>query len=46
MHIFTHEKELFKLTVEEMSPSERTLNLIRQLAYTYRVANSQAYCLN
>ena len=46
MQIFTLEKELFRLLVEEMSPSERTLNLVRQIAYTYRVRNHQAYCLN
>ncbi len=33
-------------TPEETTPSERVLNLIRQLAYTYRVVNGQAYCLN
>ena len=33
-------------TPEEKTPSERVLNLIRQLAYTYRVVNGQAYCLN
>jgi len=37
MQIFTH---------EEMTPSERTLRIIRQIAYTYRVVNQQAYCLN
>lgn len=37
MQIFTH---------EEMTPSEKTLKLIRQIAYTYRVFNGQAYCLN
>lgn len=37
MQIFTH---------EETTPSERTLRLIKQLAYTYRVVNGQAYCLN
>ena len=38
MQIFTH---------EEMTPSKKTLNFIKQLAYTYRVAtNGQAYCLN
>ena len=29
-----------------MTPSEKTLNFIKQLAYTYRVVNNQAYCLN
>ena len=33
-------------TREETTPSERTLRLIKQLAYTYRVTNNQAYCLN
>ena len=33
-------------TREETTPSEKVLNLIRQFAYTYRVANGQAYCLN
>lgn len=33
-------------TREERTPSERTLKLIKQLAYTYRVVNGQAYCLN
>ncbi|WP_255416448.1 hypothetical protein [Prevotella sp. OH937_COT-195] len=37
-------------TTEEMKPSEQTLNLIRQIAYAYRVFNnngkSQFYCLN
>ena len=37
MKIFTH---------EEMNPSERVVRLIRQIAYTYRVSNRQAYCLN
>jgi hypothetical protein len=37
MKIFTH---------EEMTPSEKTLKFIKQLAYTYRVVNNQAYCLN
>jgi hypothetical protein len=29
-----------------MKPSEKVLRLIKQLAYTYRVTNHQAYCLN
>ena len=37
-------------TSEELKPSEKTLNLIKQIAYTYRtfVSNSgvQSYCLN
>jgi len=37
MNIFTH---------EEITPSERVIRLIKQIAYTYRVVNQQAYCLN
>ena len=37
MKIFTH---------EEMTPSEKTIKLIKQIAYTYRVVKQQAYCLN
>lgn len=37
-------------TSEELKPSEKTLNLIRQIAYTYRTfmteAGSRSYCLN
>lgn len=33
-------------TYEEMNPSEKTLKLIKEIAYTYRVINHQAYCLN
>ena len=37
-------------TPEEMKPSEHVLNMIRQIAYTYRVLNingkNEAYCLN
>ena len=37
-------------TLEETSPSETTLNLIRQIAHTYRVLHlkdsSVSYCLN
>lgn len=33
-------------TREETTPSEKTLQFIKQLAYTYRVANNRAYCLN
>lgn len=46
MQIFTREKELIRMAVEEMTPSERTLQMVRQLAYTYRVMNNRAYCLN
>ena len=37
MQIFTH---------EETTPSEKVLTFIKELAYTYRVSNGQAYCLN
>ena len=33
-------------TREETTPSERVINFIKELAYTYRVANNQTYCLN
>ena len=33
-------------TPEETSPNEKVLNIIRQIAYTYRVVKGQAYCLN
>jgi hypothetical protein len=37
-------------TSEELKPSEKTLNLIRQIAYTYRTfmteAGTRSYCLN
>lgn len=37
-------------TPEELQPSEQTLNLIRQIAYTYRVINinnkQESLCLN
>ena len=33
-------------TLEEMTPSEKVVKLIKQIAYTYRVTNNQAYCLN
>ncbi len=31
---------------EGLKPSEKTLKFIRDFAYTYRVKNGQAYCLN
>jgi hypothetical protein len=31
---------------EGVKPSEKTLQFIRDFAYTYRVSNGQAYCLN
>ena len=33
-------------TREEMTPSEKTLKKIKLFAYTYRVKNGMAYCLN
>ena len=40
--------ELF--TQEELKPSEKTLNIIRQIAYTYRAikvnGKLETYCLN
>ncbi len=37
-------------TLEEMKPSEHVLNMIRQIAYSYRVmkvnGKNEAYCLN
>lgn len=41
---------MFNFTQEDYSPSESTLNVIRQIAYTYRVFNQNgqisSYCLN
>jgi hypothetical protein len=31
---------------EGLKPSEKTLKFIKEFAYTYRVANGQAYSLN
>ena len=31
---------------EGLRPSEKTLNFIRSFAYSYRVKNGQAFCLN
>lgn len=37
-------------TKEDLKPSEKTLNIIRQVAYTYRVikinGRNEVYCLN
>jgi hypothetical protein len=33
-------------TPKNLKPRESTLNIIRQIAYTYRVANSQVLCIN
>ena len=32
-------------TYEEMNPSKKTIELIKKIAYTYRVENQQSYCL-
>ncbi len=41
---------MMHFTHEELSPSEKTLNLIKQIAYTYRAhrmgSSVQMYCLN
>ncbi|MDD6854439.1 MULTISPECIES: hypothetical protein [Prevotella] len=41
---------IHNFTNEDFNPSERTLNLIRQIAYTYRTVEingrKEAYCLN
>ena len=31
---------------EGLRPSEKTLKFIKDFAYSYRVKNGQAYCLN
>jgi hypothetical protein len=31
---------------EGLKPRQRTLQLIKEFAYNYRVKNGQAYCLN
>ncbi len=40
----------YYITPEEIKPSEKTLNIIRQVAYTYRVieidGHNEYYCLN
>jgi hypothetical protein len=33
-------------TQEETTPSEKVIKFIKELAYTYRVVNNQALCLN
>ncbi len=33
-------------TLEETTPSEKTIRFIKELAHTYRVVNNQALCLN
>lgn len=37
-------------TQEDLNPSEKTLSIIRQIAYTYRVmtmnGKTETYCLN
>lgn len=46
MKLFTHEEEILRRSVVILSPSEKTLRTVRQIAYTLRYNNSQAYCLN
>lgn len=51
MSIINNVKQPMKyFTPSEMNPSEKTLRIIRQIAYTYRVANvngtCKSYCLN
>jgi hypothetical protein len=46
MKFFTHEEEIIRRSVVALSPSEKTLRTVRQIAYTLRYANNQAYCLN
>lgn len=47
MQIFTHELMDSVISLYgDMTPADKTLGLIRQVAYTYRVTNEQAYCLN
>jgi hypothetical protein len=31
---------------EGLKPSEKTLNMVKEFAYTYRVKDGQAFCLN
>jgi len=31
---------------EGLTPSEKTLKVIRDFAYAYRVKNGRAYCMN
>ena len=33
-------------TPKNFKPRESTLNIIRQIAYTYRVVNPQVLCIN
>lgn len=33
-------------TPKNLKPRESTLNMIRQIAYTYRVVNPQVFCIN
>jgi len=50
MQHFTPESDTVATLFPQFSPSEATLNLIRQIAYTYRVVNiegkDELYCLN
>jgi hypothetical protein len=44
------EEPMSNFTSEELQPSEKTLNIIRQIAYTYRTIKMRgktvSYCLN
>jgi hypothetical protein len=33
-------------TREEMTPSKKTIELIKKIAYSFNVENQQAFCLN
>ena len=47
MHIYTQQIiETVQSMSEGLKPRETTLKLIRDFAYTYRVKNGEAYCLN
>jgi|GEM_PF-4109209 hypothetical protein len=47
MQISTQQvKDAVALMSEKFKPSDKTLQTIRQFAYTYRVDNGMAYCLN
>ncbi len=47
MHISTQQViDVVTAMSEEFTPSAATLHIISQFAYTYRVSNGQAYCLN
>lgn len=50
IRIIKKESPMKLFTLEESQPSQKTLNMIRQIAYTYRViqvnGKNEAYCLN